>query len=129
MELLEIARVDAFCWYDVVVPMNRRRDVLCVVWEGTCMERDATHRTRKMLSMNKNFTSVLQVSQGNHCPISFTEMKTQSNAGVWHAGDWTAPGSLQPDKLQSGESKTSKTHDIVVMSKQGAKVSEMYLFK
>merc|ERR1712038_1525529 len=40
MEVLETARVDAFCKSDVVVPASRRSEVLCVVWEGACMERE-----------------------------------------------------------------------------------------
>ena len=39
MELLETARVDAFCQGDIVVPAERRDSVLCVIWEGTCVEQ------------------------------------------------------------------------------------------
>ena len=39
MEVLETCRVDAYCVNDVVVPVSRRKQVLCVVWEGTCAER------------------------------------------------------------------------------------------
>ena len=34
MEVLETARVDAFCQNDIVVPANKRHDTLVVVWEG-----------------------------------------------------------------------------------------------
>jgi len=41
---------------------------------------------------------------------------------VWHAGDWTGPICLQPEKALSGESELSSTHDIVAISSQGVKV-------
>jgi hypothetical protein len=44
------------------------------------------------------------------------------NGAVWHAGDWTGPISLQPEKRMSGESDISGTHDIVAMSSEGVKV-------
>ncbi|KAI2499038.1 Metallo-beta-lactamase superfamily [Fragilaria crotonensis] len=36
MEVLETARVDAYCKDEIIVPAARRNQVLCVVWEGTC---------------------------------------------------------------------------------------------
>jgi len=135
MEVLESARVDAFCVNDVVVPANRREDVLCVVWEGTCMEREHTedgisekrallqngggrgrNRTREVAS------SILQVTHGRHTPLTEAEINSKKKVGVWQAGDWTGPRSLQPEKRLSGESSTSRTHDIVAMSSQGVKV-------
>lgn len=96
MEVLETARVDAYSVNDVVVPAARRKDVLCVVWEGTCMEK----------------------------PTASDEEGDEDNFGVtvWHAGDWTGPISLQPEKALSGENSLSTTHDIVAMSSQGVKV-------
>jgi hypothetical protein len=41
---------------------------------------------------------------------------------VWHAGDWTGPIALQPDKRLSGESDQSENNDIVAMSSEGVKV-------
>jgi hypothetical protein len=39
MEILEIAKVEVFCQGEVVVRAARRMDALCVIWEGTCVER------------------------------------------------------------------------------------------
>ena len=46
----------------------------------------------------------------------------KSGKAVWYAGDWTGPRILQPEKRLSGDSSTSKTHDIVAMSAEGVKV-------
>jgi len=131
MEVLEVARVDAFCIHDVVVPAERRRAVLCVVWEGTCMEREQSSQLATNASLiqplmpkkgTPGFTSCLQISQGRHAPLSGNELNPKKRVGVWQAGDWTGPRSLQPEKRLSGESSISKTHDIVAMSQQGVKV-------
>jgi glyoxylase-like metal-dependent hydrolase (beta-lactamase superfamily II) len=68
MEVLEIATVKIFCSGDVVVPADRREDVLCVVWEGTCSEKTSQ-------------------------PASEQERALR----VWHAGDWAGPVSMTPD--------------------------------
>ena len=103
MEVLETARVDAYVKNDIVVPSARRRDVLCVVWEGTCMER-----------MVKGSDKVSADDDlGDQAEVEMT---------VWHAGDWTGPISLQPEKALSGENEQSSSHDIVAMSSQGVKV-------
>lgn len=108
MEVLETARVDAFCPNEVVVSASRRKEVLCVVWEGTCTERPtASSSIRRSIEENT---------------VEEFESITHSKA-VWHAGDWTGPISLQPEKHLSGESVLSKTHDVVAMSQQGVKVS------
>ena len=104
MEVLETARVDAYSMNDVVIPAARRRDVLCVVWEGTCMER-----TILSDDAEQKYNETDEEDGG----IGMT---------VWHAGDWTGPISLQPEKALSGESELSSTHDIVAMSQQGVKV-------
>lgn len=140
MEVLETARVDAFCMNDVVVPASRRRDVLCVVWEGTCMEREESskedadlHAVSERLGSRLNVqrrnksgdrrTSTFQLNLGTHAPLTEKEVRGKKRIGaVWHAGDWTGPRSLQPDKRLSGESSMGKTHDIVAMSSQGVKV-------
>lgn len=134
MEVLETARVDAYCVNDIVVPANRRRDVLCVVWEGTCMEREQTKGEmlfvpkEKMESKNakqRRISSLGHDHQGRHDPITEKELLTLSKkkqGAVWYAGDWTGPRSLQPEKRISGESSLGKTHDIVAMSSEGVKV-------
>lgn len=94
MEVLEIANVQLFCDGQVVIEGPRRQDFLCVIWEGTCMERGC--------DVDTGDTSL---------PI------------IWHAGDWTGPISLQPDPLRSARPKPGETpRDIVAISKEGVKV-------
>ena len=108
MEVLETARVDAYCKNDIVVPVSRRSQLLCVVWEGTCVERNR---------------SAPRPKQGESGLLPIQEDGTVYHTGaVWHAGDWTGPISLQPDKRLSGESELSTSHDIVAMSSEGVKV-------
>jgi len=129
MEVLETARVDAFCQNDIVVPTNKRHDTLVVVWEGTCMERETTFQKKETINMVKSSTD-RRVStyhpQGQHRPLSSSEIQAvqgnQLSGSVWFAGDWTGPRALQPEKRLSGESSTSKSHDIVAMSSEGVKV-------
>eukprot|EP00551_Chaetoceros_affinis_P010448 CAMPEP_0203662688 /NCGR_PEP_ID=MMETSP0090-20130426/567_1 /ASSEMBLY_ACC=CAM_ASM_001088 /TAXON_ID=426623 /ORGANISM="Chaetoceros affinis, Strain CCMP159" /LENGTH=1308 /DNA_ID=CAMNT_0050525513 /DNA_START=591 /DNA_END=4517 /DNA_ORIENTATION=+ len=110
MEVLETARVDAFCINEVVVHASRRSEVLCVVWEGTCTERPAT----KLIAKS---TSGKSQSAGKKKATA-----SSTSTAVWHAGDWTGPISLQPEKHLSGESNLSSSHDVVAMSQQGVKV-------
>ena len=129
MEVLETARVDAFCQNDIVVPANKRHDTLVVVWEGTCMERETTFQKKGSANVLKSSTD-RRVStyhpQGQHRPLSTSEMQgvqgKKRSGAVWFAGDWTGPRALQPEKRLSGESSTSKSHDIVAMSSEGVKV-------
>lgn len=108
MEVLETARVDAYCKNDVVLPASRRSQFLCVVWEGTCVERDR--------SAAKNGKPLKNLSK-------IDELEAKETLGaVWHAGDWTGPIALQPDRSLSGESELSTTHDIVAMAYEGVKV-------
>ena len=109
MEVLETARVDAFCKDDVVVSSSRRNQVLCVVWEGTCVEK----KHNKDRSSGRKSAPLLPIRERNAIP---------KNAVVWHAGDWTGPIALQPDKRMSGQSVLSADHDIVAMSTEGVKV-------
>jgi len=109
MEVLETARVDAYCKNDVVVPASRRLAVLCVVWEGTCVER-------------KRGASTPKEAQSNSLLPAEDHGSDYHTGAVWHAGDWTGPISLQPEKRLSGEGDLSKTHDIVAMSSEGVKV-------
>jgi hypothetical protein len=97
MEVLETARVDAYSMNSIVVPASKRNQILCVVWEGTCSE---------------------QVSGSSGPLVSIQE----ESGTIWHAGDWTGPISLQPERRLSGESPTSPTHDIVALSSVGVKV-------
>ena len=112
MELLETARVDAFCKDDVIVPASRRNSMLCVVWEGTCVELKRGSPAPKTL---RSAPSMRVIQEKN--PKS-------SMGAVWYAGDWTGPIALQPEKALSGESELSATHDVVAMSSQGVKVSQ-----
>lgn len=110
MEVLETARVDAYCKDDVIVPSSRRNQVLCVVWEGTCVERERSASKRPGPRKGKAL-------------LPIRELDSQGRLGaVWHAGDWTGPISLQPEKRLSGESPMSPSHDVVAMSLEGVKV-------
>jgi hypothetical protein len=112
MEVLETARVDAYYKDDVVVSSARRNSVLCVVWEGTCVEREKNSlktrpgggRVRAELLPNREVD------------------KNEKIGAVWYAGDWTGPIALQPEKRLSGDSVFVNTHDVVAMSSEGVKV-------
>lgn len=110
MELLETARVDAYKKNDVIVPAARRSQLLCVVWEGTCSESLMSSRHASSIS-SKGLPTVAE------SPIA-----ARRHPAVWHAGDWTGPISLQPERVLSGESSTSTTHDVVAVSTEGVKV-------
>lgn len=73
--------------------------------------------------------SMMQVMQGRHRPLTENDLNTRKRVGVWQAGDWTGPRSLQPEKRLSGESSTSESHDIVAMSKQGVKAITIEMTK
>jgi len=131
MEVLETARVDAFCINDVVVPSYRRKDLICVVWEGTCMEREKPSSSGKPKALlgkkerpkNDRRISTFELNHGKHKPFTLKDANSKQRTGaVWFAGDWTGPRSLQPEKRLSGESSLSDTHDIVAMSSEGVKV-------
>lgn len=104
MEVLEIARVDMFSMGDIVVPAASRPFYLCVVWEGTLIEK---------------------AKKGTSCPFK-PDMDSDDVTelpAVWHAGDWTGPISLQPNKVMSCESgPRSQTCDIIATSESGVKV-------
>lgn len=103
MEVLETARVVAYCCNEVVLCAARRSKYLVVVWEGTCMERQCVNSFQQPSS-------------------SFGSSDDGKGKAVWYAGDWTGPRILQPEKRLSGDSSTSKTHDVVAMSAEGVKV-------
>lgn len=111
MEVLETCRVDAYCVNDVIVPIARRKQVLCVVWEGTCAERP------------KNSAGTSQ-ARGSYAlpPIGEADVNDGLVGAIWYAGDWTGPIALQPERRLSGESGLSDSHDVVAISAEGVKV-------
>ena len=106
MEVLEIARVVAYCCNEIVIHAKNRSNYLVVVWEGTCMERDASGR---------------RSSQEEKVFLGEEREVKRGKLAVWYAGDWTGPRILQPEKRLSGDSSTNTTHDIVAMSSEGVK--------
>jgi hypothetical protein len=112
MEVLETARVDAYCCSDIVVPSSRRGQLLCVVWEGTCVEQD---KRLSKLHLGGNAPNLALIEENS------PEEMRESRA-VWHAGDWTGPIALQPEKRLSGESEQAENMDVVAMSSEGVKV-------
>jgi len=127
MEVLEIAQVDIFKPTEIVIPAARREEVLCVVWEGTCVERDSTYESdittmmpvtliQHASSVDVKLNQIVYLDQND----SITHQK---NPIVWHAGDWTGPVALQPDMERSAEKKGNDgPKDIVALSTEGVKV-------
>lgn len=108
MEVLETAQVEVFCKDEVVIPAHRRSDVLCVVWEGTCVEREPSRPGGIEMEDDWRYDG-----QDRH----------HENTAVWHAGDWTGPKSLQPECALSADCKhRGSVKDVVAVSKQGVKV-------
>ena len=107
MDVLEISRVVAFSCNDIVLPSIQRNKYLVVVWEGTCVEREQVDNRRNSLR-----SSIVSC-------ISSDDVKGKA---VWYAGDWTGPRILQPEKRLSGDSSSSRSHDVVAMSAEGVKV-------
>jgi len=105
MEVLESTRVEAVNKNEVVVPAARRNDVLCVIWEGTCVERKVRTNSNSLPLIEENESS----------------LGKDSNT-VWHSGDWTGPIALQPEKQLSGDSDNAASNDIVATSKEGVKI-------
>lgn len=130
MEVLEAARVDAFSINEIVIPSYRRKDQLCVIWEGTCVERPVSMSVScSSLEVNEERRGLdaKQISSmsldNSSCSMADKEIskKKHNKVSVWHAGDWTGPRTLQPEKRLSGVTSKSQTHDIVAMSKEGVK--------
>jgi len=127
MEVLEIAMVEMFCANEIVIPAHRRSEVLCVVWEGTCIERDEMMESNtdgKHPPLIDHHMSVTDLDLGKLVYLQeganalYVERST-----VWHAGDWTGPISLQPDEERSAEVVNGETpKDIVALSTEGVKV-------
>jgi len=126
MDVLDRTIVTVYCVNEVIICAEKRPDTLCVVWEGTCMERERSQRAAKPSSTSRRVdlqkrNSAYGMSSGTYNPLSAKELRSK-NLAVWHAGDWTGPKILQPEKHLSGESSTSKTHDVVAISDEGVKV-------
>eukprot|EP00957_Ditylum_brightwellii_P161223 12275170-Ditylum_brightwellii.AAC.1 len=97
MEVLELAQVEVVCANEVVLDADRRNDVLCVIWEGTCIERDTSENSS----------------------VSDSDPPERS---VWHAGDWSGPISLQPEHaLCGGCTHRGPVKDMIAVSAQGVK--------
>ena len=95
MEVLEVADCEVFSPGEIVVPDRKRQETVCIVWEGVCEERLLPQRNASL-------------------------MDGQSmEPALWHAGDWTAPLALQPDKHLS--SAAEPLGDIVALSEEGVK--------
>jgi hypothetical protein len=115
MEVLEATRVEAVCKNEVVVAAARRNEILCVIWEGTCVERN---KRSNLSSSNPRIEKKLSLIDEDEDESYAADGST----AVWHSGDWTGPLSLQPEKRLSGESDNAETKDIVATSKEGVKV-------
>ena len=79
---------------EIVIESDRRNKLLCVVWEGTCVE--------KQLGGEGKLPLISETTE---------EISVDDKDAVWHAGDWTGPIALQPDKRFSGESDSSQTYN------------------
>lgn len=106
MEVLELAKVDVYCAGEVVLPATLRKDVLCVVWEGTCMA-SATVDETAATNGSKWITTT---------------------SPVWHAGDWMGPVALQPNQsLADGASSSGECCDVVAVSQEGVKTISLQM--
>jgi hypothetical protein len=124
MEVLEIAQVEIVFPNEIVIPSERRSQVLCVVWEGTCVEV----QSRKELSHNQLDSYDQSDSKGELdletivC-LNQYEGTSGTKPAVWHAGDWTGPVALQPDIERSADSCVGEgARDVVALSAEGVKV-------
>lgn len=141
MEVLETAIVKVFGADQVIIPADRRSDLLCVVWEGTCMEKQRSEQYSNIDNSNSgsqtNRTSfcseILQQSYTSFISNSDDDDSVSSHDvpfAVWHAGDWTGPLALQPDPSLSGDPLISSQvakRDVVAVSPQGVKVILVYM--
>lgn len=119
MEVLEIAMVEMFCAEEIVVSASKRPELLCVVWEGTLVERELAGSEH-----------VLDSSSDDGSELSAGGSREQKNGlTIWHAGDWTGPVALQPDFDRSADKSTlERPRDIVAVSQEGVKVCTPTLF-
>jgi len=114
MVVLESARVTAYCCNEIVLSADQRSQSLVVVWEGTCMERK-----RSNINCSGSSDNCFEMSDDDASDDCADGIGQET--AVWYAGDWTGPRLLQPEKMLSGDSLTSHTHDIVAMSEEGVK--------
>jgi len=126
MEVLEIAMVEMFCPNEIVIPSERRSEVLCVVWEGTCVEIDSIDDLglgpMEMEDFNRQ-SSTADLELDRIVYLNQDEGVGSLNPTVWHAGDWTGPLALQPDMERSAEmSESDGPKDVVALSTEGVKV-------
>ena len=116
MEVLEIAMVEMFCAEEVVVSASKRPELLCVVWEGTLVERDLAGSEHTQDSSSEDSSQVS--AEGSR--------EQKNGLTIWHAGDWTGPVALQPDFDRSADKSTlERPRDIVAVSQEGVKVNSM----
>uniref|UniRef100_A0A7S1VRY0 Metallo-beta-lactamase domain-containing protein n=1 Tax=Grammatophora oceanica TaxID=210454 RepID=A0A7S1VRY0_9STRA len=123
MEVLEIAMVEMYCAHEVVISAHRRPEVLCVVWEGTCIEREP------VIDCPVDMTQVGEDSLVAPDDIDLRDVivddnfDRRRNTTIWHAGDWTGPLALQPDTARSADALMGEVpKDIVALSQEGVKV-------
>lgn len=124
MEVLEIAQVEMFCANEIVIPSERRSQMLCVVWEGTCVEQHASQDTYSdTLEPDDSDASMNGVDLDTIIYLNRGAGPDSAKPTVWHAGDWTGPVALQPDMERSAESSGSEgPKDVVALSTEGVKV-------
>lgn len=122
MEVLEIAQVRVFCANDVILSSDERPDFLCVVWEGTCMEKAPNKCDRASCgSCSSKFGDGSDDESWSSFANSYDG---RENPTVWYAGDWTGPASLQPDSKMD-VNLDGECGDIVAVSSHGVKVSPL----
>eukprot|EP00540_Astrosyne_radiata_P017160 CAMPEP_0116857452 /NCGR_PEP_ID=MMETSP0418-20121206/20552_1 /TAXON_ID=1158023 /ORGANISM="Astrosyne radiata, Strain 13vi08-1A" /LENGTH=674 /DNA_ID=CAMNT_0004491119 /DNA_START=314 /DNA_END=2338 /DNA_ORIENTATION=- len=118
MEVLEIAQVEMFCPNEIVIPAHRRSELLCVVWEGTCVERDPAD-----IGGSDSDPEGHELADLERAVYTGDETARRSSPTVWHAGDWTGPVALQPDTERSAEVLDGDgPKDVVALSVEGVKV-------
>lgn len=123
MEVLEIAQVEMFCANEIVIPSERRSQVLCVIWEGTCVELYPTDDFSFDPLEPEDFQGSMAEIDLERIVYLNHEGSDRSKPTVWHAGDWTGPVALQPDMERSAESCGSEgPKDVVALSTEGVKV-------
>ena len=125
MEVLEIAHVELFCAGEVVIPAHKRPDFLCVVWEGTLVERDCEKRYGISVDASSDDDSIMNsdIEGASTEPLNHGAFINKDTLTVWHAGDWTGPVALQPDFERSADKNSpDRPRDIVAVSHEGVKV-------
>lgn len=122
--MLEIAHVDLFCVDEIVVPAHKRAECLCVVWEGTLVERDYSSRSALNETTSEDSAISSDTDEASTTPLhTGTAITNKDTLTIWHAGDWTGPVALQPDFERSADKSTDKKpRDIVAASQEGVKV-------